>query len=181
MESVARKLAAVKVATLRYNFPYMEAGKRVPDPAPVLTETVRVAVEAGRSAAGGLPLFAGGKSLGGRMTSTAMAEDPMKDVRGLVFFGFPLHRPGKPSTERAEHLARVTVPMLFLQGTRDTLADLETLTPIMHRLAVRGELHVIEGADHSFHVTKSTGRSDDEVLEELAKVVGQWTSSRVLD
>ncbi|HMI31333.1 MAG TPA: alpha/beta family hydrolase, partial [Candidatus Limnocylindrales bacterium] len=127
-----------------------------------------------RAAAGGLPLLAGGKSMGGRMTSLAFAKEAMPGVKGIVFFGFPLHRAGEPATERAEHLERVTAPMLFLQGTRDKLADLELLRPVIGRLGERAALHVVEGADHSFEVLKRSGRSPDDVLEELAQTVATW-------
>jgi len=174
MESLAGELAGVGVATLRYQFPYMEQRRRVPDKPAVLTATVAAAVrEAGRIAPG-LPLLAGGKSMGGRMTSQAAAECPLDGVRGLVFFGFPLHPPNRPGTKRADHLVEVTVPMLFLQGTRDTLADLKLLRPICAKLGSRATLHVVETADHSFHVLKSSGRSDADVLRELAETVVSW-------
>jgi predicted alpha/beta-hydrolase family hydrolase len=178
MEKTARKLAEHKIASFRYHFPYMEAGKKSPDPQPVLLDTVRAAVAAARLHAGDLPLLAGGKSLGGRMTSTAASREALPGVQGLVFFGFPLHAPGKPSDERGEHLFQVNIPMLFLQGTRDKLADLDLLSPLCHRLQAHGKvtLHVIDGADHGFHVPKTSGRSDEDVLEELAKAVMQWTS-----
>jgi len=158
MEKMADQLAGVGVATLRYQFPYMEQRRRVPDAPAVLTATVVAAVHAAAEAAPGLPLLAGGKSMGGRMTSQAAAEHPLDGVRGLVFFGFPLHPPNRPGTKRAEHLAKVTVPMLFLQGTRDALADLKLLRPVCAKLGARAKLHVIESADHSFHVLKSFGK-----------------------
>src|SRR5438093_3333841 len=176
MEALAGCLARSGIATFRYQFPYMEKGSRRPDPRPVLLATVRSAIDAAIRAAGDLPLLAGGKSIGGRMTSAAAADAPLPGVRGLVFFGFPLHPAGSLSTERAEHLDRVTVPMLFLQGTRDHLADLSLLRPICERLGERATLHVIDGADHSFHVLKSTGRTDDEILGELAGTVSDWSS-----
>jgi len=165
MEAIARRLAALGIATLRYQFPYTEGGRR---------RTVRAAVAAGREAAQGLPLVAGGKSMGGRMTSRAAAQAPLDGVRGLVFVGFPLHPAGQPGVSRAEHLARVTVPLLFLQGTRDTLADLGLLAPVVERLGPRATLRVIEGADHMFHVLKRSGRDDAQVLDELAGAVAQW-------
>jgi len=178
MEALAQRLAARGVATLRYQFPYAEQGGRRPDPEPLLLATVRAAVAAGREAAGGLPLLAGGKSMGGRMTSRAAAAAPLEGVRGLVFVGFPLHPAGQPGVARAEHLARVTVPMLFLQGTRDTLANLELLSPIVGQLGGRATLRVIEHADHGFHVLKRSGRGDEQVLDELAAAVAEWGEGR---
>ena len=174
MEALAGELAAAGVATLRYQFPYMEKRQRVPDRPAVLTATVRAAVHAAAEAAPELPLLAGGKSLGGRMTSLAASEEPLERVEGLVFFGFPLHPPSQPGTKRAEHLARVSVPMLFLQGTRDALADLTLLRPICEGLGSRATLDVIETADHSFHVLKRAGKTDADVLRELAQVVARW-------
>ena len=178
MENVAAELAAAGVATLRYQFPYMEQRRRVPDKPAVLTATVVAAVREAAKMAPGLPLLAGGKSMGGRMTSHAAAEHPLDGaldgVRGLVFLGFPLHPPNRPGTKRADHLAKVTVPMLFLQGTRDTLADLPLLRPVCAKLWPRAKLHVVETADHSFHVLKSSGKSDAEVLRELAETVVSW-------
>lgn len=176
MENVSEKLARQDIATLRYQFPYMEKRTKRPDPEPVLLQTVRSAVETAREYADGLPLFAGGKSLGGRMTSLAAAAHPLERVRGLIFFGFPLHAPGKASAERGRHLANVAVPMLFLQGSRDTLADLKLLKPLCDRLGDRAELHVVAGGDHSFHMLKSAGRSDDEILDDVARKVASWTS-----
>jgi len=174
MEAIAQRLAARGVATLRYQFLYTERGGRRIDPEPVLLATVRAAVAAGRAAAGGVPLLAGGKSMGGRMTSRAAAAAPLEGVRGLVFLGFPLHPAGQPGVSRAEHLARVDLPMLFLQGTRDMLADLSLLTPIVERLGKRAALRVIEHADHGFHVLKRSGRDDEQVLDELAAAVAEW-------
>jgi uncharacterized protein len=174
MEKLADELAGVGVATLRYQFPYMEQRRRVPDAPTVLTATVEAAVRAAAEAAPGLPLLAGGKSMGGRMTSQAAAQRPLDGVRGLVFFGFPLHPPKQPGTKRAEHLAKVTVPILFLQGTRDELADLKLLRPVCAKLGSRATLHVIETADHSFHVLKRWGRSDEEVLRELVETTVAW-------
>jgi predicted alpha/beta-hydrolase family hydrolase len=176
MEKLAGELASVGVATFRYQFPYMQEQRRVPDAPAVLTATVVGAVRAATEAAPGLPLLAGGKSMGGRMTSEAAAQHPLHGVRGLVFFGFPLHPPDRPGTKRADHLLKVTIPMLFLQGTRDTFADLQLLRPVSAKLGSRATLHVIEKADHSFHVLKSAGRSDDEVLEELAETVASWAA-----
>jgi hypothetical protein len=174
MESLARRLASHGIGTLRYQFPYTEQGSRRPDPEPLLLATVRAAVGAGREVAGDLPLLAVGKSMGGRMTSRAAAAEPLAGVRGIVFVGFPLHPPGQPGVTRAEHLSRVTAPMLFLQGTRDTLADLTLLTPIVERLGSRATMRVIEHADHGFHVLKRSGRDDDEVLDQLAAAVASW-------
>jgi hypothetical protein len=174
MEALAQRLAARGIATLRYQFPYTERRERRPDPEPTLLATVRAAVVAGREAAGRLPLLAGGKSMGGRMTSRAAAAATLEGVRGLVFVGFPLHPAGQPGVSRAEHLAKVAVPMLFLQGTRDTLADLSLLTPIVERLGPRAHLRIIEHADHGFHVLKRSGRTDELVLDELATAVAEW-------
>jgi predicted alpha/beta-hydrolase family hydrolase len=173
MESAAAVLSANGIATFRYQFAYMEKGGRL-DPQPVLLATVRSAVAAARAAAGDLPLIAGGKSMGGRMTSLAAAAMPLEGVQGLAFFGFPLHPAGQPGTSRAEHLTRVGVPMLFLQGTRDTLAELELLGPIVKRLP-RAIMHVVDGADHSFAVLKKSGRTNQQVLEDLAATVVEWT------
>jgi predicted alpha/beta-hydrolase family hydrolase len=176
MAGVASSLAARGIASFRYNFPYMEQGKRAPDPQPVLLETVRGAITAARECAGDMPLLAGGKSLGGRMTSTAVSQEALPGVRGLVFFGFPLHAPGKPSDERGRHLFEVKLPMLFLQGTRDQLADLTLLRPLCDRLQGQARLHVIDGADHSFHVPKKSGRTDEDVLREMGEVAAGWAS-----
>ena len=174
MGALAEELAAAGVATFRYQFPYMQERRRVPDSPAVLTATVAAAVRAAAEAAPGLPLLAGGKSMGGRMTSQAAAERPLDAVRGLVFFGFPLHPPKRPGTKRGEHLAKVGVPMLFLQGTRDELADLNLLRPITTKLGSQATLHIVEGADHSFHVLKKSGKSDAEVLGELAETTASW-------
>jgi predicted alpha/beta-hydrolase family hydrolase len=174
LETAASKLGDRGVATFRYAFPYAERGGRRPDPRPVLLATVRSAVEAARAEAGDLPLLAGGKSMGGRMTSLASAEAPLPGVGGIAFFGFPLHAAGRPPGDRAEHLAHVKVPMLFLQGTRDRLADLDLLRPVCAALGERARLHVVEGADHSFHVLKRSGRMPDQVMDELADAVRDW-------
>jgi len=174
MEKLSDELASVQVATLRYQFSYMEERRRVPDPPAVLTATVVAAVRAAADVAHDLPLLAGGKSMGGRMTSQAAAQHPLEGVRGLVFFGFPLHPPKQQGTKRADHLAKVTIPMLFLQGTRDALADLKLLRPICAKLSSRATLHSIEGADHSFHVLKSSGKTDEQVLRELAETAASW-------
>lgn len=174
MAAMATELAAVKVATLRFQFPYMEQRRRIPDHATVLTATIFAAVHAGSETAPDLPLFAGGKSLGGRMTALAASQRPLGTVRGLVFFGFPLHPPNQPGTKRAERLGEVKLPMLFLQGSRDKLADLNLLRPICAELGARAALHIIEGADHSFHMLKSSGKTDASVLQELARTAGMW-------
>jgi uncharacterized protein len=175
--ALANALSAAGIATFRYQFPYMEQRRRAPDRPPVLTATVAAAAQAAKQALPGLPLLAGGKSMGGRMTSTAASQQLLNQVRGLVFFGFPLHPPNQPSTKRAEHLAKVTVPMLFLQGTRDTFADLALLRPVCAKLSPQPTLQIIESADHSFHVLKSSGKTDGEILRELAQTTATWASS----
>ena len=177
MEKLAGELADAGVASFRYQFPYMEERRRAPDSPSVATATVAAAVRAAAEAAPGLPVLAGGKSFGGRMSSQAASQQLLEGVRGLVFFGFPLHPPNKPGTKRAEHLADVQVPMLFLQGTRDTLADLKLLRPICKDLGKVATLHVIETADHSFHVLKSSGKSDADVLRELAETTASWAEN----
>lgn len=179
MEDVSHQLAEFGIATLRYNFPYTEKSLKRPDPKPVLLATVRSAVEFADDLAGGLPLFAGGKSMGGRMTSLAASEEPLPGVRGIVFFGFPLHPAGQPSIQRAEHLSKVKLPMLFLQGTRDALADLALLNPVCKKLDKRATLFVVDEADHSFHVPKRTGKSDEDVLTVLARTVAEWSSTLI--
>lgn len=174
LQKVAEELGARGVATLRYQFPYMEAGGRRPDRAPVAQSTVRSAVAAGVAQAGGLPVLAGGKSFGGRMTSQAAAGAPLEGVCGLVFLGFPLHPAGRPGADRAAHLADVTVPMLFVQGTRDALADLDLLRPALDPLGSRARLHVVDGGDHSFRVLKRSGRTDGQVMAELADAVAAF-------
>ena len=174
MEAVAERLAERRVATLRYNFPYMEAGRGGPNPQPVLLKTVRSAVAEAARRAPDLPLVAGGKSMGGRMTSTATAKEALPGVLGLAFFGFPLHAPGRSSAERGAHLADVGLPMLFLQGTRDKLADLSLLEPLVNALRPRPVLHVVPDADHGFHVPKRSGRTDDDVLDELCDAFAAW-------
>ena len=174
METICARFAERHIATFRYQFPYTEAGKRRPDPAPILMNTVRAAVARARTAAPDLPLLAGGKSMGGRMTSLAAAREALEDVRGLVFLGFPLHPAGKPSLERAEHLSAVDVPMLFLQGDRDRLAGLDLLLPVVENLGPRASLHLEKGADHSFKVLRRSGRTDNEVLDALADTTAEW-------
>jgi predicted alpha/beta-hydrolase family hydrolase len=174
MEALTDGLVQEGLSVFRYNFPYMEQGRKRPDHAPKLLKTVQSAVATAAGEAGGLPLLAGGKSMGGRMTSQVAATGDIGAVGGLVFFGFPLHAPGKPGTERAAHLADVTQPMLFLQGPRDTLARLELITEVVEPLRPRATLHVVAGADHGFHVLKRSGRTDEEVLDELAKETATW-------
>jgi uncharacterized protein len=177
MESLSSELAALQIATFRYQFPYMEKRSGRPDSPALLTATVAAALSAGSEAAPGLPLLAGGKSMGGRMTSQAAAQNLLPDVSGLVFFGFPLHPPGSPSTKRADHLSKVPMPMLFLQGTRDTLADLELLRPVVKKLGELATLHIIESADHGFHVLKRSGKTDASVLTELAQTTADWAGN----
>ena len=179
MESIAGRLAGEGIATLRYQFPYMEKGAGGPNPARVLQATVRAAVRTAATKLKGLPLFAGGKSMGGRMTSLAAAVEDLPGVRGLIFFGFPLHAPGKPSAERGEHLLDVKTPTLFLQGSRDKLADLARLRPLHKRLGRRATLKVLEEADHSFRVPKRSGRTVDDVLEEMVGDVSKWVSKQI--
>jgi predicted alpha/beta-hydrolase family hydrolase len=179
MEAAAHGLAERGMATLRYNFPYKEAGRKAPNPAPLLVETVRAAVREAGNIAPDLPAFAGGKSMGGRMTSTAASREPLPGVRGLIFFGFPLHAPGRESSSRGDHLGDVGLPMLFLQGTRDKLAKLELLEPVVAPLRPAATLHVVDGADHGFHVLKRSGRSDDDVMEELCDTATAWAKARV--
>jgi len=175
MEALAARLAERGVATLRFQFPYTEAGGRAPNRAPVLTATVRAATAVAVERAAGRPVFAGGKSMGGRMTSLAATEATLPGVAGLVFVGFPLHPPGKEGTERAAHLREVGLPLLFLQGTRDKLAELPLLTPVVEALP-RATMHVVEGGDHSFHVLKRSGRTDEEAMDELADAIDGWTA-----
>ena len=174
MEQLANELSRAGVATLRYQFPYMEQGGRRPDPPTLAQATVRAAVAKAAKLASGVPLIAGGKSFGGRMTSQAQASAPLDGVRGLVFLGFPLHAAGKPSNDRAKHLADVKVPMLFLQGTRDSLADLAMLKPVVKGLGKRATLCLFDEADHSFHVPARTGRKDAEVRGEVLDALAKW-------
>ncbi len=181
MAELAAALGARGVATLRFQFPYMEQGSKRPDRPVVAQMAVRAAAVEAASRLPGVPLFAGGKSFGGRMTSQAQADTPLPHVRGLVFVGFPLHPAGKPATERAAHLEQVAVPMLFLQGTRDTLADLPLIRQTVGRLGSRATLHIVDGADHSFHVPARSGRSQVEVIGELAGVAAAWTGKLTKD
>jgi len=174
MAAVAQGLLERGIATLRYQFPYMERGSRRPDAPRLAHATVRAAVAEAARRLPDIPLFAGGKSFGGRMTSQAQALSPLPGVRGLVFIGFPLHPAGKPSDERAAHLSDVSVPMLFLQGTRDELATLELLQPLVAQLGPRTTLEVFEHADHSFHVPVRSGRTDAQVLAGLLDTMATW-------
>lgn len=175
MEDLSQALAQVGIATFRYNFPYKERpGGAGPNNKPALFATVRSAVEAAALAAPDLPLFAGGRSMGGRVTSLAASEEPLPNVRGLIFFAFPLHPAGKPGTERAKHLSKVALPMLFIQGPRDDLATPHLLNPIIADLGERATLHSVAGADHSFKVLKSSGRTDSQALTEVAETAAKW-------
>ncbi len=185
MDNLARELAGFGVATFRYQFPYMQQRRGRPDAPAVLIATIQAAMTAASGAASDLLLLAGGKSLGGRMTSLAFADGRSTaragtaPVRGLVFFGFPLHPPGRPGTQRADHLTGVQMPMLFLQGTRDTFADLTLLRPVCAKLAPHATLHVVDAADHSFHVLKRSGKTHADILSELARTVASWVDSLV--
>ena len=179
METVAAGLSERGIATLRYQFPYMEKGSKRPDPPAVAHAAVGAAVaEAGRCCEG-LPLIAGGKSFGGRMTSQAQAKAPLPGVRGLAFFGFPLHPPGKPSDERAQHLPEVHVPMLFMQGTRDDFAELSLLEPVVKGLGTSATLHLVQDGDHSLHVRARSGRRDADVMEEILDAFVTWVGVSV--
>jgi uncharacterized protein len=175
MEEAASGLAARRIATLRYQFPYMEKGSKRPDPPAVAHSAVRAAVAEAAKACPGLLLIAGGKSFGARMTSQAQAKTPLTGVCGLAFFGFPLHPAGKPSQERADHLADVHIPILFLQGNKDKLAELDLLTPVVDRLGGLATLHLVEGADHSFHVPARSGRNDRDVMAEILDAFAAWS------
>jgi hypothetical protein len=179
MTEAAEGLAARGIASLRYQFPYMEKGGKRPDPPAVAHAAVRGAVAEAARACPGLPLIAGGKSFGGRMTSQAQAKAPLPGVVGIAFFGFPLHAAGKPSSDRADHLADVRVPMLFLQGSADKLAEVDLLKPVVKRLGARPTLHLVDGADHSFHVPKRSGRSDRDVMAEILDAFAAWAAPMV--
>jgi predicted alpha/beta-hydrolase family hydrolase len=174
MTAVSEGLAERSVATLRYQFPYMERGSRRPDTPKLAQATVRAAVAEASRRLPGVPLIAGGKSFGGRMTSQSQAASPLPGVRGLAFIGFPLHPAGKPADDRADHLAQIAVPMLVLQGTRDELAKLELLQPVVNRLQALATLQLFADADHSFHVPARTGRKDAQVMAELLDVLANW-------
>jgi uncharacterized protein len=175
MTAIAEALAAENIATFRYNFPYSENG-RGRDGKDVCTATIRSAVAAARKAVPGLPILAGGHSFSGRMTSTAASESPLDGVAGLVFFSFPLHPAGEPDTKRADHLNVIKIPMLFLSGTRDALADLNLLTPVITRLGKPATLHLLDTADHSFKILKRTRKSGEDVFAEIARVVCEWAN-----
>ena len=177
LASVAKGLVDRNIATLRYQFPYMEKGSKRPDTPKVAHAAVRAAVEEATRKLPGVPLIAGGKSFGGRMTSQAQSIEPLPGVVGLAFLGFPLHAPGKPSDERAGHLFDVKVPMLFLQGTRDDFAQLDLLQPLAKKLGKRATLRLFEDADHSFHVPARTGRKDADVMVELLDALARWITS----
>ena len=177
MTATAEQLADRGIATLRYQFPYMERGARRPDPPAIAHATVRAAVAEAARQLPGLPLFAGGKSFGGRMTSQAQAEAPLPGIRGLVFLGFPLHPAKRPSLDRAQHLANVRVPMLFLQGARDALAEPDLIARVVADLGDRATLTTIPDADHSFHVPARTGRTDAQVLAEVCDAIAAWMAA----
>ena len=174
MDKVAVGLAERGIATFRFNFPYMEEKKGRPDQPAVAHAAIRVAVEEAARLCPGVLLVAGGKSFGGRMTSQAQSQAPLAGVKGLAFLGFPLHAAKKPSSERAEHLAGIAIPMLFLQGTRDELADLSYLKPVIAALGPKATLHEVEGGDHSFAVLKKSGRSNEEALTEVLDTLAAW-------
>jgi predicted alpha/beta-hydrolase family hydrolase len=174
MQAMANALAGNGIATLRYQFPYMEQGSKRPDTPKLAQATVRAAVAEASRLVPDLALFAGGKSFGGRMTSQAQAASPLSGVRGLVFVGFPLHPAGRPSDERGAHLFDVQIPMLFLQGTRDQLADLQLLQTLVGKLGTRATLKLFQDADHSFHIPARTGRKDSEVMAEMSQALADW-------
>jgi uncharacterized protein len=179
MAAVARELAQRGIASLRYQFPYMEQGGKRPDPPKRAHAAVRAAVAEAARALPRLPLFAGGKSFGGRMTSQAQAAAPLPRVRGLAFLGFPLHPAGRPSRDRGEHLFDVAIPMLFLQGTRDALAELPQIEPLCRALGARADLRLFRDADHSFHVPARSGRTDSEVRGEMLDALAAWIDGRI--
>ena len=181
MEQLAQDLAAQGMASLRYNFPYMEAGKRSPNAPKLSQATVRAAVDYAAQHFPEYHLLAGGKSYGGRMTSQAQAETPLAGVNGLVFFGFPLHAPGRPGAQRGEHLKDINIPMLFLQGSRDKLADLTLLSPLLQSIGKLVDLVVIEGADHGFNMLKSSGISSEQARLNLAQQTWQWYKKLMKD
>jgi len=180
LEKISAALASCGIATFRYQFPYMEAGRRRPDPPALLEATVEAAVAQAGELAPELPLVAGGKSLGGRMTSSAAASGLLSRVRGLVFLGFPLHPPGQPGTHRADHLRNVDWPMLFLQGSRDGFARLDLIREVTDSLGGRARLHLVDQADHSFGVLKRSGRSAEQIIKELTDAISNWGRSVVL-
>jgi predicted alpha/beta-hydrolase family hydrolase len=177
MEAFANGLSERGIASLRYQFPYMEKGSKRPDPPAIAQAAVRAAVAKAAEIFPGITLIAGGKSFGGRMTSQAQAASPLPGVRGLAFVGFPLHPAGKPSIDRADHLAKIDVPMLFLQGTRDGLAEVTLIEGVVKRLGPLATLHLVEGADHSFHVLARSGRNDREVMDEILDAFAGWADA----
>ena len=177
MEAIATGLAERGIATLRYQFPYMEKASKRPDSPAIAHAAVRAAVRQAARCCPKLPLIAGGKSFGGRMTSQAQATDALPGVRGLAFLGFPLHPAGKPASDRAKHLGDVHIPMLFLQGTRDALAELDLLEGVVKRLGKLARLHLVKEADHSFHVLARSGRNDREVMAEVLDAFAAWTDA----
>lgn len=178
LQTISDRLAEVGVATFRYNFPYSEHGT-ARDPQAICTATIRSAVAAAHKAVPDLPLLAGGHSFGGRMTTTAASESPLNHVQGLVLFSFPLHQPKQPSTKRAAHLGAVTIPMLFLSGTRDELADLKLLQPVCESLGDRATLHLLDTADHGYRTLKRSRKSTEDVFVEMARVVREWLDTRL--
>ena len=177
MQETAERLHSLGIASLRYEFPYMASGGRRPDPPAVLERTVQTAIEMAAQLLPGVPIIAGGKSMGGRMTSQLLAKDPGLAVRGVAFLGFPLHYPKQPARTRAQHLFDVVHPMLFVQGTRDTLADFDLMKQVVGELGPRATLHVVEGGDHSFAVLKRSGRTADMVMTEIAHAIGSWSQA----
>jgi hypothetical protein len=177
MEAFANGLGERGIASLRYQFPYMEKRSKRPDSPAVAQATVRAAVAEAARIFPGFGLIAGGKSFGGRMTSQAQAAAPLSSVRGLAFVGFPLHPAGKPSTDRADHLAGIELPMLFLQGSRDSLAEVALIEPVVQRLGPRATLHLVDGADHTFHVLARSGRNDREVMTEMLDAFANWAGA----
>jgi len=176
MEEAATLLAENGIATFRFNFPYIEKGKKVPDVPAIAMKTVQSAVDTASRHAVQLPLFAGGKSFGGRMTSQAAASGMIQSIKGIVFFGFPLHAPGKPGIERAAHLHDVKIPMLFLQGTRDSLADIALMRKLYDELGKKTTLHEVQGGDHSFHVSKER---DEGVMKEICERAAVWMKEKL--
>jgi predicted alpha/beta-hydrolase family hydrolase len=177
MEAFANGLSERGIASLRYQFPYMEKGSKRPDPPAIAQAAVRAAVAKAAEIFPGVTLIAGGKSFGGRMTSQAQAASPLPGVRGLAFVGFPLHPAGKPSIDRADHLAAIKLPMLFLQGSRDSLAEVALIEGVVKRLGPLETLHLVEGADHSFHVLARSGRNDREVMDEILDAFAGWADA----
>jgi predicted alpha/beta-hydrolase family hydrolase len=180
MQTVAAGLAARGVASLRYQFPYMEHKSRRPDPPALCHATVRAAVAQTGRLAPDLPLIAGGRSFGGRMTSQAQAQAPLERIRGLVFLAFPLHPAGRPGTDRAAHLQEIGIPMLFIQGTRDDLADPTLLGPMIESLGSRATLHLLQDADHSFHVPARSGRKDSQMRDDALDAICRWVDSLIV-